>query len=458
MFKLKYNVKIDIMLVITLFLPVFWEQLASILLTMISSMISTNIDTNFLNATSMVGSVFGPFTTLYGCVASGSAILISQYIGANDNDRSRSLFSTSMLIGTAISVVIAVIVVLFRNPILRSTYSGMSETFFTNANIYSVFYAITLPMGFFRTNMIGILRGCLNTKGPLYISLFGGVIDIALKWLLMVVFEMGIVGLGLASVLTNLFFTVICAVIIGKTGNFKGCVKGAFSLYRNDVAKEVMKIGAVMCAQSFIVSIGGLVLSKIFAGMGDDHVSAFSITTSVESIIHLVPLALAYVVQILAGKYTGAGEKKQALNISVWVTVASTFIHIALSLIAFLFAKQLVGMYTNNETVTAIATETLKIGLIIMPLGWSGGNVLPAGIRGMGNVKFPALVLVLSLWLYKIPATWYACSVLDKGAQGRMLVYAIEFMVYTLCFVGYTLYAAKKINKVTGDTPCNEKQ
>ena len=104
-------------------------------------------------------------------------------------------------------------------------------------------------------------------------------------------------------------------------------------------------------------------------------------------------------------------------------------------------------MYTSNETVIKIAAETLKIGLLIMPIGWSGGNVLPAGIRGMGDVKYPALILIASLWLYKIPATWYACSVLNGGAQGRMLVYALEFIVYTLCFVGYAIRVAVKIKK-----------
>ena len=183
MFKLKNNAKIDILLVITLFLPVFWEQLASMMLTVISSIISTNIDTTYINATSLVGSVFGPFTTLYGCVASGSAILISQYLGANDEERSRSLFSSSMLLGTLVSLVISLVIIFFHNPILRSVYPDMSEKFFTNANIYSVFYALTLPMGFFKSNMIGILRGCLNTKGPLYISLFGGIADIALKYI-----------------------------------------------------------------------------------------------------------------------------------------------------------------------------------------------------------------------------------------------------------------------------------
>ena len=194
----KFEARVDLWLVISLFFPVFWEQLASMVLAMVSSIISTNIDTSFLNATSLVGSVFGPFTTLYGCVASGAAILVSQYIGAGDEERSRNLFSTSMLIGTLISIVIAAVIILFHNPILRATYPDMSEAFFTNANIYSVFYAITLPMGFFRTNMIGILRGCLNTKGPLYISLFGGIIDILTKWIFMIVFDMGIIGLGYA--------------------------------------------------------------------------------------------------------------------------------------------------------------------------------------------------------------------------------------------------------------------
>jgi len=352
-----------------------------------------------------------------------------------------------MIIGTFISVLITAVVILFHNPILRATYPDMSESFFENANIYAVFYALTLPMGFFRTNMIGILRGCLNTKGPLYISLFGGVVDIALKWIFMIVLEMGIVGLGIASVLTNLIFTLICAFIISRTGNFKGCTLHCFRLYKADVAKETVKIGIVMCIQSFLVSIGALIMNKILSSMGDNHVSAFSVTTSIESLTYIVPMALCYVAQILAGKHTGAGDKRQALDISVWVTMASTAVHIIMSVFAFIFAGNLVSMYTDNKEVVRIATETLRIGIPFMAIAWSAGNVLPAGIRGMGNVKFPAAVITLSLWIYKIPATWYACSFLQYGAQGRMFVYAFESVIYGALFAGYAVYVNKKIKK-----------
>ena len=109
LFRMKNSTRVDLLLVITLFLPVFWEQLASVLLSVISSAISSNIDTTFLNATSLVGNAVGPLTTLYGSIATGTAILMSQYMGAGDDNRSRKLFTTSNTLGLIISFIIGLI-------------------------------------------------------------------------------------------------------------------------------------------------------------------------------------------------------------------------------------------------------------------------------------------------------------------------------------------------------------
>ena len=172
LFRMKDKTRVDFFLVLTLFLPVFWEQLASIALSVVSTAISSNIDTAYLTATSLVGSVVGPLTALYGSIATGASLLMSQYIGAGDEDKSRKLFATSNVIGMAVSLAISIIIILFRTPILHYFYPNMSDTFIHNGSIYAIFLALTIPMSFFRTNIIGILRGCLNTKGPLYISLF----------------------------------------------------------------------------------------------------------------------------------------------------------------------------------------------------------------------------------------------------------------------------------------------
>lgn len=447
LFHMKNRTRVDVALVITLFLPVFWEQLASVLLSVVSSAISSNIDTSFLNATSLVGSAVGPLTTLYGSIATGTAILMSQYMGAGDDNRARKLFTTSNALGLSIALCIALAIVILRDQVLHLLYPNMSETFFINAKTYAIFFAITVPMSFFRTNIIGILRGCLNTKGPLYISLFGGAADILLRFFFMVVLDMGIVGLGLASVLSNLFFTSVCIYNLNKVGTFKNCFKEFASLWDKEVALATIKIGGVVCFQSFAVSISGLFLSQIFAKMGDTQMSAFTIASSVEGLVNLTPLAMAYVVQILAGKYMGAGEGLQAYRVSYKLTIVATVMHIVIAVAVYPFAYQLAGMYTDDKVIVEIAANALRVGLIVSTIFWSAGNALSAGIRGAGNVKYPALVLVLSSWLYKIPATWLICVKLDKGAAGRIFVNSIEQAVFAVLFIIYAIVKIKMLKK-----------
>ena len=412
LFRIKENTRIDFALAFTLFLPIFWEQLASVLLSVISSAISSNIDPTFLNATSLVGSVVGPLTNIYAAIATGTAILMSQYFGANDDLQARKLFSTSNTLGLSIAFSISIIIILFRSPILDFLYPNMSEFFLVNAKTYAIFLSITIPMSFFRTNIIGILRGALNTKGPLYISLFGGVIDILLRFFFMVVLKMGIVGLGLASVISNVFFTTLTLIILHKVGTFNGMITHLFRSFDKTVAKDIVKMSWVICLQTFAVSWAALFLNQIFARVGDLEMSAYTITVSAETLIILVPLAVALVAQILAGKYKGAGEIAHAMKISVSLTIAATVLHVIIALISFPIAGNVLRLYTDNEAILRVATKAFRLNLLVSTLFWSSANVLSAGIRGMGNVKYPAMVLIITSWVYMLPATWYFCVVL----------------------------------------------
>ena len=447
LFRLKQNTRLDFLLIFTLFLPVFWEQLASILLSVISTTVSSNIDTTYLNVTSLVGSVVGPLTNLYVSIATGASILMSQYMGANDKDKTMKLFATSNLLGVFISLIISLSVILFRDPVLKAVYPNMSQYFLDNASIYSIFLAITVPMTFFRTNIIGILRGALNTKGPLYISFFGGIVDLSLRFFLMVVFDLGIIGLGISTVISNSFFTVISLVVLHKSGQFNGCFKNIFKLYDKRTALETIKIGGVMCVQNFAVSISALFLNQIFARIGDDEMSAYNIVVSCESIIHLSTNAMAYVAQILAGKYMGAGQERKAYNISILITNITTVLSILLALIAFPLSDFLVGLYTKDKLIISIASDAFRTGLLVSTLFWAYGNVLSAGIRGAGNVKYPAFILILSAWIYKIPATWYFCVYLNKGASGRIFVNSFEQFIFAFFFIIFAIFKFKKLKQ-----------
>ena len=441
---IKEKTKIDFYLILTLFFPVFAEQLASILLSVFSTAVSSNIDTVYLNATTLVTNIVSPIATLDGSIALGSSILISQYMGARDTVKSRKLFATSNLLGLFISITISFVFICFSKQIITFFYPNMSESFFYNASIYSIFYSLCLPFIFLRTNIIGVLRGSLNTKAALYISLSLGALSLALRFFLMIVFEMGIYGLGISTLLSNVIVTLISVLLLKKIDTFKGTFINVFKLFDKAVAIDTVKIGAVMCIQSFAVSTASLIVTQILARMGDLQISAYSITTSVQSLLVAASNSLAYVAQILSGKYTGANEKSHEYEISIYITLAGTALSVLVAVISIPLSKFLVGMYTSDSTIIPVSASALSAYMISSCLFFASANILSAGIRGAGNVKFPAMVLILSAWIYKIPATWFVCIYLNKGALGCSLVNGIEQIIFGSFFIVFMLINYKK--------------
>ena len=140
----------DFSLVLTIFLPIFAEQFSSVFISMLSNMVSSNIDTGIINVTSLVSGVIGLPCALYGCIASGTAILMSHAMGGGNIKKARSLFSTSMHLGIAIALGVSLVAMLFGNPLLRAIYPKMSEHFFELGRVYTIFTAFTYPISFIR--------------------------------------------------------------------------------------------------------------------------------------------------------------------------------------------------------------------------------------------------------------------------------------------------------------------
>ena len=86
--------------------------------------------------------------------------------------------------------------------------------------------------------------------------------------------------------------------------------------------------------------------------------------------------------------------------------------------------------------------------LIVSPLFWTTGNLLSAAIRGTGDVKYPALILILAAWFYRIPAAWLVCVYLNGGAEALTLVNALLQVVYAVFFGGYLIVKIKQQKKL----------
>ncbi len=438
---------VDLILVVTLFLPIFAEQFSSVFLTVASTLISSNIDTNIINVTSLVSSAISLPSAVYSAIASGGAILMSHAMGAGDIPKARRLFTTSMHLGLLIASSISLVIIIVRSPLLRAVYPAMSEEFFKAGEIYAIFAAVCFPINFYQTNTIGIMRSCLNTKGAFLISLCVSVVDLVMRALFMIVFDLKILGLCIAIIISKIFSLVICSLIIKKIGHFNGCILDFKNFISRDAFKNILSYGTVMCGETFLLSCGGVILNKILADMGDLQVTGANIAASMESLLTVIPNSLALVAQLVAGRYKGAGENRHALVLSMRITLVAMAFHFAAAFITLPIAEQYALCYTKDRAVIEVALAVYKLYIFTMPFVWSFGNSLSAGIRGYGNVRQPALTITISLWAFAIPATYYFCKVLDGGAVAKTAVSVVQTGIYSISFLSYYFIELHRLKK-----------
>jgi Na+-driven multidrug efflux pump len=437
----------DFLLVVTILLPIFAEQFASVFLAALSNMVSSNIDTNIINVTTLVSGVVSLPAALYGCIASGTAILMSHDMGAGDTVKARRLFTTSMHLGILVALFVSLLVILFGQPLLRAVYPKMSQEFFELGRIYTIFISVGFPIGFYQANCIGIMRSSLNTKGAFLISMSVAIVDLAFKAFFMLVLDMGILGLCLASLISKAYSLVVCTIVVKKSQVFNGCLFDFKPFVDRGTVKDILRIGVVMCAEAFVAALGGVILGKILADMGDLQVTGFTLSQSMQSLLTVLPISIALVAQIVAGRYKGAGDDAYALKLSMKLTFISFAIHMIFAYTSLLFVDKFVLLYTKDAATIGIIIRVYRAYVFSMPFFWAFGNVLSAGIRGYGNVRQPALTIIICLWVFKIPATYIAVSVLDAGAVGRVLVQSIEMALYAASFLGYYFLELHRIKK-----------
>ncbi len=214
---------------------------------------------------------------------------------------------------------------------------------------------------------------------------------------------------------------------------------------------DIFKYGAVMCCETFFLALGGVILNKILADMGDTEITAFNLTLSMESMLTIIPNSLALVAQIVSGRYKGAGDNRHALTLSMKITLVAMAFHYATGFLTLPFAEEYARLYTDKTELIEIMVRVYTFYVFLAPLFWSFGNALSAGIRGYGNVRQPAITLILSLWLFCIPATYFLCSHLQLGAFGRAIVSVMQNALYSFSFLAYyfvELYRIKKRSRL----------
>lgn len=322
----------------------------------------------------------------------GGGSIISRALGEKDLGKVQETTGTIFMTNIVLSLLLTVISLLIKQPLLK--LFGASEAIYPFAKDY--YEVIMLGTIFFVTGMSlnNLFRAEGFAKVAMLSMVIGAVGNIILDPIFIFVFEMGIRGAAIATIISQ-FASICYAGWFIASGRSILKVKFSEIKFRLSILREIFVIGMA----SFIRNIAGSLVFAIFNHSlahygGDIAIAAYGVIQRVLKFVTMPLVGIAQGLQPIAGYNYGAKKFTKLFEVNRTAFIWS-FVIASLGLATvLLFSTGIMQVFSDDEQLIAMGSEGLRLMLALIPLG--AFNIVATTIFQALGKALPSLVLSMS--------------------------------------------------------------
>jgi putative MATE family efflux protein len=429
---------------------VLWKNYLAFLVPMIMSnmlqALSGTVNNIYLGQMLGVGamaSVSAVFPVLFFLIAfmiglgSGAAVLIGQAWGAKELDRVKAIAGTTLMVGLAAGLVIAVFGGAFAEPILRAL--GTPADILPGATSYGRVMLIAAPAIFVFLLSTSMLRGVGDTKTPLFTLL----ISTALSMIFTPALIRGWGGLPQLGVVSGAYaagasFLIAMGWMVwyllrhehAKTSSGKHPLAPDASFFKHlridkVILSKVLKIGLPTGLSMITISLAEIAVLFLVNRYGSQATAAYGAVNQIVNYVQFPAISIAIAASILGAQAIGAGRGHMLGKIAQTGIALNLVLTGSLVIIGLIFSRSIIGLFITDHVVVDMAKTLLDIMLwssVIMGMSM----VLSGLMRASGEVVMPTAITMFCILCIEIPTAWVLSN--TYGINGIWAAYPITFL------------------------------
>lgn len=376
-------------LITTLAIPTILTMLVSALYNMADSYFVGKIDTSSVASIGIVFSVMTLLQAIGFFFGNGSGILISTLLGEKKKDDAKIYANVAFFIVIILGIILAIVGLIFSGQF--AVLLGATKTTKALAGGYLKIILLGSPfiLGSF------VLNNQLRYQGSTIYSMVGivsgSLLNIALDPLFIFKFNMGVNGAALATIISQFIGFIILIAGACKGENIRISFK-AFKPNRQNLS-EIFKNGLPSLSRQGVQTIANICLNFAAAPYGDSAIAGMSVFNRVMFLGFAVVIGIGQGFQPVCSFNHGAKKYDRVYNGYKFIVLISTvFITIA-SIVSYIFAPQLIGLFRDDVQVVNIGAQALRYECIVLPLiGYcTSSNMLVQSLKLPGKATALAL-------------------------------------------------------------------
>ena len=402
---------------------------------------------NSLAAVGSTGSIINLLVNLFVGLSVGANVITARYFGANKKSEVSKSVHTSILISIYSGIILTVVGVLGAKNILILMKSPPEVL--EKATLYLQVYFAGITSTTVYNFASAILRAKGDTKRPLYILFFAGIINVILNLIFVIIFKMDVAGVALATVISQTISAILVIVcLIREEDEFRLNIKKLF--IDRDIFIQIVKIGVPAGFQGILFSFSNVIIQSGVNSFGSVVVAGNSAASNIEGFIYVAMNGFAQGTLTFTSQNAGANKYHRVKKVFIVSEIIVLIVGLVLGNLVYFLGDPAIRLYTDNPEVVKAGLERMSI---ICTLYFLCGmmDVAACTIRGLGYSLLPMFVTVIGVCgirllyigtIFTLPQ-FHNCTMLFVSYP---ISWGITFLAHLICFVVILRKLLKKAN------------
>lgn len=421
---------------VKLIIPLIIEQALNSLVGMMDGMMISSAGEAAISGVSLVDMINGIMLTLFAALATGGAVVTSQYIGARQMEKARRSAGQLVLMAAVLGVALMAVCEVFAGGLIDLFFGSIAPDVREACLIYLRITALSFPFIALFNAGAAIFRSVGNSKVSMKASLLMNVINVVGNAVCVLGFKMGVAGVAIPTLVSRAVAAVIILVLVSKRSDGLYVDKRNVFALESGMMKNILAIGIPNACENSFFSLGRTVVVSFISVYGTVQITANSVANSLDNLAIILGLAMGMAMVTVVGQCIGAGDQEQTRyyikKLMIWSYVLLGVVNVTM----MLFCPQLIGLYSNlsEETVALAYRLVMMHSIFVIPM-WPLSFVLPNALRAANDAKFTMWVGIISMLTMRIGLGWVMCIHLGWGATGIWIGMIMDWVIRISCFV-----------------------
>lgn len=414
--------------------PLVVEQFLAVTVGMADTMMVSYAGEAAISGVSLVDMLNLLIINIFAALATGGAVVISQYLGARDVESAKNgagqLFHLAALAGVGIMA----LALAFARPLLGLLFGQIEPDVMDAALLYLRISAASYPFIALYNAGAALFRSMGNSKVSMMTSFIINIINIGGNAILIYGFHWGTAGAGTATLVSRAVAAAVMVVLLHHQNN-PVYLEGLLRPYLDrKLAGSILKVGIPNGVENGMFQVGKLLVAGLISSFGTAAITANAICNNLGSLSNIPGAAIGLGMVTVVGQCVGARDHTQARRYTK-LLVGWTYAVMALTNLAvLLLAKPLIGMYHVSVETNTMAFEVMAVYCILCAAIWPLSFTTPNALRAAGDARFTMTVSMFSMWIFRIGFSYILGSWLQMGLFGVWLAMEIDWVVRALFF------------------------